>query len=39
MAFTNMEEFLSWKADFEKSTNSSFVLHSAPKKRLDYLCY
>ena len=37
--FTNIEEFLRWKADFKKSTTSSFVLHSAPKKRLDYLCY
>ena len=34
-----MEECLSWKADFEKSTTSSFVLHSAPKKRLNYLCH
>ena len=34
-----MEEFITWKEEFEKMTTSSFVLHFAPKKRIDYLCY
>lgn len=37
--FATMEEFTTWKADFETCTSSNFVLHCAPKKRLHYLCY
>ncbi|XP_019860693.1 PREDICTED: uncharacterized protein LOC109589012, partial [Amphimedon queenslandica] len=37
--FATMEEFTTWKADFEARTSSNFVLHCAPKKRLHYLCY
>jgi hypothetical protein len=32
--FNSMEEFTTWKEEFEKMTTSSFVLHSAPKKRM-----
>jgi hypothetical protein len=33
--FNSMEEFTTWKEEFEKmTTTSSFVLHSAPKKRM-----
>ena len=30
---------MAWKSDFEKSSSSSYVLHSAPQKREDHSCY
>ena len=29
-SFSNFDEFEVWKTDFEKTSNSTFVLHSAP---------
>lgn len=37
--FDTMEDFMAWKSDFEKSSSSSYVLHSAPQKREDHSCY
>ena len=28
-----------WKTDFEKTSNSTFVLHSAPNNLADHQCY
>ncbi|XP_019853060.1 PREDICTED: uncharacterized protein LOC109582660 [Amphimedon queenslandica] len=37
--FDTMEDFMAWKSDIEKSSSSSYVLHSAPQKREDHSCY
>jgi hypothetical protein len=37
--FDTMEDFIVWKSEFEKSSSSSYVLHSAPQKREDHSCY
>ena len=37
--FSNFDEFELWKTDFEKTSNSTFVLHSAPNILADHQCY
>ena len=38
--FSNFDEFLQWKEDFERGSLSSFVLNTSPKQRASgYLFY
>ena len=38
-SFSNFDEFEVWKTDFEKTSKSTFILHSAPHNLADYQCY
>ena len=38
-AFPDLHAFMNWKEEIELKTSSSYVLHSSPKQRANYMCY